>query len=350
MRWIVPLALSVALGLWDGRSAWGQAPGSPRTGTGAPASATNAPRSPATTASPGAVRAAQTPVQQAAPTGQPLTPVAADDPEAARKLDLLLQQWEQRSSAVHTLHAKFLRVDRSKVWDEVVEYDGVAILRSPNLAVLEFSKIASPDPQTKQARTIPHERIICTGQEVYQYRYSEKKVYIYPINKDDRQRALEEGPLPFLFNMKAAEVKRRYEMVLRAEDPKSYIIHIVPRQQVDRESFSKAFIQLNKTSFLPDRLLLYDTNGKDSKDFRFEQIVSPKTVDTALFQGNRPKGWEVIYNPQSDAAPSARGPAPAAPPGREIISTPRAALAEPRRGTAPAGQPRPGPAGSGSGS
>ena len=33
-----------------------------------------------------------------------------------------------------------------------------------------------------------------------------------------QQRALEEGPLPFLFNFKAADAKKRYEMALVAED------------------------------------------------------------------------------------------------------------------------------------
>lgn len=324
MRWIVPLALSVALGLINYQDSWGQTANSPRAGTGAGTPRVNAegPARPTLTSTPAAPRPAPR---------QELTPVDSEDPEAKKKLDTLLQQWEQRSSAITTLHAKFLRVDKSKVWDEEIEYDGVAILRSPNLAVLEFSKIAAPDPQTKKAQTIPHERIICTGQEVYQYRYNEKKVYIFPMNKDDRQRALEEGPLPFLFNMKAAEVKRRYKMTLRAEDAKSFIIYIEPYQQVDRESFSKAFIQLNKSTYLPDRLLLYDTNGKDTKDFRFQQIVSPKTVDVALFKGSRPKGWDVIYNPQVDAQPSAtRTPPPDAAPRREIESVPRAALGEPK--------------------
>ena len=31
------------------------------------------------------------------------------------------------------------------------------------------------------------------------------KIYIFPLDKDQRKRALEEGPLPFLFNMRAAD-------------------------------------------------------------------------------------------------------------------------------------------------
>ena len=56
------------------------------------------------------------------------------------------------------------------------------------------------------------ETIVCGQNDVWQYLYEGKQIFIFPLAKGERQRALDEGPLPFLFNMKAKEAEERYEM------------------------------------------------------------------------------------------------------------------------------------------
>src|SRR5579883_1135188 len=132
-------------------------------------------------------------------------PAPAADGDALKELpplpttDRLLELWEKQSRLLKTLDVKFHRVDKSPAWDEDEHFEGRAILKSPNLARLNFDKVGV-DPK-KQQKPEPYELIICTGKEVWQYRTDLKQIFIYPLAKQDQQHALEEGPLPFLFNM-----------------------------------------------------------------------------------------------------------------------------------------------------
>src|SRR6185437_14621758 len=114
---------------------------------------------------------------------------------------------------------------------------GRAILRGPNLAFLDFQKYVKNE-KTGKTELKPHERIVCTGTEVWQYRSDTRQIYIFPLEKQNQKRALEEGPLPFLFNMKAAEAEARYEMTLVDETPRFFVISVNPLLKIDMESFS----------------------------------------------------------------------------------------------------------------
>ena len=65
---------------------------------------------------------------------------------------------------------------------------------------------------------------------------------------------------------------------------------------------------LNKEKFLPDRLVLYAPNGKDTQDYKFVSIKMNSGVADANFQGVIPKeGWDVVRNPSPSAQPASGG-------------------------------------------
>jgi TIGR03009 family protein len=215
-------------------------------------------------------------------------------------METLLATWEQRSAQVKELDAEFTRKDVSAAWQENTEYKGRALLKSPDLAYLDFLKF---DPAEKKHNH--HERIICNGKEVYHYQTASRQIFIYPLAPEERQRALEEGPLPFLFNMKAAKAKQRYKMHLRSENEQGAWIEILPLEKIDQESFSKVYVLLEKKNFLPSRLVLYAPNGKDTQDYKFTSIKMNSGVADANFQGAIPKeGWDVVRNPSGSSQPS----------------------------------------------
>src|SRR5262249_57909701 len=135
---------------------------------------------------------------------------------------------------------KMKRTDRSPAWDEDDHYEGRAMFKAPNLAWLDFAKEKEVKDSKTGARSmkfVPHERIVCTGTEVWQYRCDTSQIFIYPLEKDVQQRALEEGPLPFLFNFKAADAKKRYTMTLVDDNPEAPVIRIIPRLPIDLACF-----------------------------------------------------------------------------------------------------------------
>ncbi len=241
-------------------------------------------------------------------------------PPPPMNMDQLLLLWQGQSVKLKTLEVSIYRIDRDAAWDEEEHYQGHAAFKTPQLAFLDFSKVklqTQPDPKNKdkkvvvpvtkdnQVESTPYERIVCTGQELWHYRYDVKQIYIYPLDKNQRKRAIEEGPLPFLFDMKAAEAKQRYEMALQGQDNTSYLVSIKPRLREDKDNFSSAVIYLDKDFLLPTRIYMLAPDGKSSRYFELSKIKANEPVKARLFTGVAlGKPWKVERNPGGNAAPA----------------------------------------------
>ncbi len=254
--------------------------------------------------------------------GRPATaqaaPPRAPVPDPAQ-MQQLLRDWEAQSAKLKTLEVSIYRIDKLADWDDEEHYTGSAAFEAPQLAHLDFRKVkmqTQADPKNKDKKRVvpvrnkdnqivstPHETIVATAKnEVWHYRYEVKQVLIYPLNKDQRKRAIEEGPLPFLFNMRVAEANARYQMTLRGEDEKSYLVKIVPLLKEDQDSFCTAWIYLDRKFLLPTRIFLVSPDQKSSKDFRLWNIKAnaKEGVDPQKFVGVVPPKWKVERNPAGD--------------------------------------------------
>ncbi len=231
----------------------------------------------------------------------------AIDPQGKR-MEQLLNLWAQQSTRLKTLDVKIKQVAKvSEAWGNgEVHYDGRALFKAPNLAWIDFQEVVTDEKQGK--KLVPHERIICTGKDVWHYVCKAQQIYIYPLGKQNRERALQEGPLPFLFNFRAEEAKVRYRMTLLKEDKDSYVIGILPNEDIDKESFSKAFIRLDRKWLLPTQVVLYPVDEKTGlKSFVLTDIKPNKPVMDDNFRGERlGKPWTIHMNDENpNTAPSA---------------------------------------------
>ncbi len=292
------------------------------------------------------------------PARAPLDPEAVKarqvaERKAREEMDTLLAEWEKQSKKVASLYVEFERVDLSKAWGDEY-FVGQAILKSPDHACLQFKKckvdeggkpIFKADAKGNRIMDLekdPTQRIVCTGKDVLQYEWAERVVYVYPLDKEVRQKALQQGPLPFLFNMKAAEAKVRYGMTLLKQNDREYLISVVPNEQIDKESFTQAFVWLSKENFLPRQLQLFPVQNeqgqnKETQEFKFTSIKPNAAVDDGLFNPVlQMTGWEVKHNPAEGAAPAPRAEArPNAGPGRASAPTRRQPPPQPAMRPAP---------------
>ena len=123
------------------------------------------------------------------------------------KMKWLLEKWEGQSAKLKSLDVKIYRIDKDPKWKAGGSLQGRAIFKSPNLAYLDFKKIKlAPNakkgqtgrrrsiPRTANGSTTPTETIVCGPNEVWQYLYEGRQIFIYPLAKGERQRALDEGP------------------------------------------------------------------------------------------------------------------------------------------------------------
>ena len=290
MRWNVRSVLAMLVAAWATSSPTAQAQA--QTQSGAP------PAPAAKGGSPPAKKAAAPPVD---PTGQ--------------KMTWLLDQWAGQSTKLTSLDVAIARVDSSPAWGDDEHFVGQALFKAPNLACIDFRKVEG-DPKAPDRKLVPNERIICTGSEVWQYRSDLKQVFVFPLERDVQQRALAQGPLPFLFNFRAEDARKRYVMKLIAETKGSYIIAIKPLLEIDRDAFSRAQVQLDHSFLLPTRITLVSPNEKDTKDFVLSKVKPNAAVNPENFVGKElGPPWKVVRNPVDGPSPSsaAKPPAPAAP-------------------------------------
>jgi len=257
-------------------------------------------------------------------------------PPDPRRMEELLRLWEKKSKTLSSLEVSIYRIDLSPAWGDEDHYEGHAAFMNPQLAFLDFKKVKLvPDakkklvPQVnrnKKRVTTDFETIVCTQNEVWQYRFDNHQIFVFPLDKNARKRALEEGPLPFLFNMKADEAKARYDMELLKEDAKQFLLKITPKVKEDQDSFSIAWIILDAKWLLPTRIVLLGQDGKSTKDFYLSDIKANLPVKDAYFRvGDPGKPWKIERNPGGAAPVRTTRPLPRQQPNDPAAFRPRAA-------------------------
>ena len=238
---------------------------------------------------------------------------AVVNPAAQRKMDDLLGEWEIKSKKVKSLGVKYTRTDLSQLFGSKTIFVGEAKLQSPSSVYLDFYEVV--DGKKKGAFS---ERIVCDGKNVYQFLGPTKQVFVFPMDKDPEVKALNQGPLPFLFDMSVKKAKERYIMTLEEDSADAFIVKIIPKLQIDREEYSQALVKIDKKRFLPVAIRLWDPAGKDTKTFSFTQDdlqanvdISPKWFDGPMMvsalprtkTAKDPNPWTVVVNPKPDVQP-----------------------------------------------
>jgi hypothetical protein len=156
-------------------------------------------------------------------------------------------------------------------------------------------------PRSDNRRLKSHtERIVRGNDAVWQYLDDGKKVYIFPLVKGERQRVVDEGPLPFLFKVRANEADARYQMSLVAENADKYLVKVLPKLKEDQESFKVAWLHLHKQFLLPTRITLVSPNGISSREYYLDRQRPNAPVDDQSFQGGVLPGWTVQKNPATE--------------------------------------------------
>lgn len=274
------------------------------------------------------------PPQQAVPAQAQAPPQAPEvDPQAQQRLDAILEQWAKQSAKIEILGVDFEQVETQAIINEKKTYEGRAYLKRPNLAVLDLKR------RKDDGTAVFERRIQSTGKAVIEWDAEARQITIFPMPEDDRERALEEGPLPFLFRMDVAAFKERYKAVLKEETDRYYRLGIYPRHPVDREAFFVAALYLDKRTLLPLKISTLAPNMKDSQDYVIKKVmlndqlahVSDRTftwtAETEQWARQQNPPWKIVRNP---------------PPGEAAIrQVPPAAPAPAQAGRAVEGRPVP---------
>jgi TIGR03009 family protein len=224
------------------------------------------------------------PAQQAAP------PAPSPD-----RLNVLLQKWEEKMQSVQTLEAQCTRMTLDKTYQSTDVFEGTAKYMKPNLALLDMKKKGRPEV---------YERYLCTGTFLYEYAPQNRIIRIHELPPPKPGQVAEDNFLSFLFGMRAAEARRRYDIKLVKEDQWYIYLEILPREQTDKSDFEKARLVLLNNTFLPRQLWFMQPNGNEIT-WDIPKIDSGAGARVARSDFAPPKdpppGWTFQRVPRQDA-------------------------------------------------
>ena len=219
--------------------------------------------------------------------------------------------WAQQNGKLKSLTVSFVRIDKSKVWGDKTEYVGNAYLQSPTSPASTSRRSTGPGQARRSRPTTSGSS--APGQEVRQYDFKTQQIFVFPLDRDQRKRAIQEGPLPFLFNLNAQEAKLRWSHDAdgrgQGQLPDR---HHAPADRRTRRSSARRFSSSARRRSSPTGCCWCDTNGKDTQDYKFTQVEPNRPINPVFFQALNIKGWKVVVNPDARRGPRRPGRAAAA--------------------------------------
>jgi outer membrane lipoprotein-sorting protein len=214
------------------------------------------------------------------------------------RMEQLLKRSVQSLARVKTFDSKLRRIDRAPGGMQE-EFEGRVLFKSPDLAWLQLGKVGA---NGQRPGIVPHERIVCTGREVWVYKQAVKQITIEPQN--------------FLIPRSVDELKQRYEITLVSEDQDSVSVKVVPRLPLGQQNLSYAIIQLNRRLHLiPTRISLTAPDGKSTQELSFSEIKVNVPIPSENFAVRTLPGWMVLnagraVPPQPVPIPNEKGRVP----------------------------------------
>jgi TIGR03009 family protein len=222
------------------------------------------------------------------------------------QLNRILQLWEQESAKVKTFSCEFTRLWYDSVFGDATNPD------KPRFVDRGEIRYSAPDKGKFVVRGERAEQWVCDGKSLFGFNYEKKQVLEYKLPPQLQGQAIANGPMPFLFGAKAAQLKQRY--YLRTSTPNGVQgqiwIEALPRFQRDAANYYRAEIILKTADMQPMAIAVWEPNNKDHKTFVLEKVAINKNDLLRVFGGDEfhaatPYGWK------RDVIDTSRGPADA---------------------------------------
>lgn len=249
-------------------------------------------------------------------------PFAALSEAEQKYIDQVLLVWEKSTSQINTFECKFKRwvynPNAHESQPETIS-EGEIRYKNPDKGSFKetnrFSLAGSkPDgsPDYKINPRLPHgDWWVCDGEWVHQLDRNEKKAIRTQLPPDLRGNNIPLSPLPFLFGVKANEVKQRY--YIRAIAPpqgnNDVWVEAWPKRADDAGNYSRVQIVLDRSDNLPKGMFLFMPNWtpqakhRELYEFSGKQIngvldlLKQKLFMQSFIETEVGSDWQVIQEP-----------------------------------------------------
>lgn len=271
----------------------------------------------------GAVRQPRPPLpgqgqqQAVAPIARPLPPLAD------KALVKILDDWGNASAQIRELRGEHRRFVFEDVFKTEKRSVGHFYYMAPDKGRIDLEPVAIAKDDTsrkKGYKLLPDraERWICDGNQIITINDEAKEYEKFPLPVEMRGQNIINGPLPFLFGLKANEAHARFELeLIPTKDPTKVVIVARPRQPHDQANYSEARILLDTKANLPDGVRLVDPAGTRVTEYFFENL-QPNGVGlrqaVEKMMGRDPfhpnvNGYKTVQKPAGELPPGTSPPA-----------------------------------------
>ncbi len=254
--------------------------------------------------------------QVAQPPFPPLTPQYQD------YMDKVLAIWEERTATVDQFQCDFKRYEfdpGNHPTAPTTIAAGVIKFAKPDKGMFRVDKLEfivgaeTPNPKYQVNPRRPNgDYWICDGNWVHNIDRNEKKAVRTELPPEMRGNQIHMSPIPFLFGVKAMELKQRYWLrpIVPPAGNKDVWLEAYPRRADDAGNYSMVVIVLDKTDLLPKSLtvmLPHATQEKPHREvYEFENrdqmggilnTIKQKVFLQDFIDTKLPGDWQVIEEP-----------------------------------------------------
>lgn len=273
------------------------------------------------------------PAQARAPQASATSPFKLNAQEQAY-LDMVLDAWEVQSSKIQTFSCPFVRYDYNLVFGPGAETpmrieQGELSYQQPDKGSFRITNIKQWQAKSVAPGTTPQkaqgdyiepaglvgDHWVCDGKSLYEYKHDQKQLVVRNIPAEMQGKEIVNGPLPFLFGAKSADLKQRYWMMIKKHpDPNMIQLVAAPRYQIDAANYKGVELMLDRQKMLPIAMNVVEPTGS-RKVYRFDLTkVSVNSRITsawnALFSAPRtPFGWKRVEEAEARQATNPTQPA-----------------------------------------
>lgn len=240
--------------------------------------------------------------------GQVVTerPFPEPSPQDQQYIDQLLKVWEEKTAGIDRFSADFTRWEYDSHAPGVAELakrlgrsdihiaagKGVIRFQKPDKGLFRTDKYykstgnagANGDVELMEDKQNFGEYVICDGKNVWDYDRKEKICTRLELPPEMQGLGIMNSPLPFLFGVRAEEIKERYWV--RAIPPGNqpngqpytdrYAVEAYPKYPVDAVNYHHVQIVLDREQFLPFAMILYMPEWTDKSIQENGVVIEPR--------------------------------------------------------------------------
>jgi TIGR03009 family protein len=255
-----------------------------------------------------------------------LDPVRVENVTA--EVEKVLKDWERHTAQIQSMGGDISVFQYDHTFEVEKRGEGKFIYGAPDRGVYELrgNPPANGEVSKKKNRNgVPYtikaveaQRWFCDGKEITRINDSEKSYEKFAIPPESQGQNIMDGPLPFLFGMKAEKAKQRYrDFKLLRNDGTEIKLELKSKLEMDSRNWDKATLLIDAKTFTPTAVKLTDAVGAETVHvfknvvvnerrnlfsgnpfkpnlFRYKQVIPPGTAKNSTSRSGKSAGTDDV--------------------------------------------------------